>query len=450
MKSALLFCLVLFTLSLHSQTNPAYTDVNNQFSVAQTINGDLTVTGPSIAGNINYGSSATMLKNVLMNPNPESGMVVNPCLANDLAHARLRGATITASGMAISAIDRLFDQTAHFAHIPATTIDARYTIEITDLAAAGIALTYAGKYGVAFGHPTWRPKYIKLESQKGGVWQTDLELTNNDSDVVVARVTNANGTPITGIRITMDDAFHTSGVRINSIFGFDYNSDMASKYYLSAAGGTLLGSLSVNSNATISGITTVNNQIQTNSTHAIGLLMTNETASQGLGTNSNSFRMVADADGDGIGSISQEIGGVGNVLTNLTTSEYEIKVNTIIDADLNAKKVKVSATPGTVPDYVFATDYKLKSIAELERYIKVNAHLPNIPSAAEVEASGQDLGDLQLKLLEKIEELTLYTIGQEKKLKAQEEKIASLEADKAEYEDLKTRLAALEAIINQK
>ncbi|PWL28955.1 pyocin knob domain-containing protein [uncultured Roseivirga sp.] len=82
---------------------------------------------------------------------------------------------------------------------------------------------------------------------------------------------------------------------------------------------------------------------------------------------------------------------------------------------LESKKVKVTASPGSFPDYVFSENYKLKTLSELEAYIKANGHLPNIPTAKEVEANGQDLGLIQQKLLEKIEELTLYTIEQNKK-----------------------------------
>lgn len=85
---------------------------------------------------------------------------------------------------------------------------------------------------------------------------------------------------------------------------------------------------------------------------------------------------------------------------------------------------------------MFKSDYKLKSLVELENFIKVNSHLPNVPSAKEVEKNGQDVGDMQLKLLEKIEELTLYMIDQNKKVqsleetvKKQSEKIKELEAN---------------------
>lgn len=102
----------------------------------------------------------------------------------------------------------------------------------------------------------------------------------------------------------------------------------------------------------------------------------------------------------------------------------------IIDGNIESKKVKVTATPGSVPDYVFKPDYKLRSLSELESFIKINSHLPNVPSAKEVETNGQDVGEMQLKLLEKIEELTLYVIEQDKKYKQLEEKLIKLQAER--------------------
>ena len=62
------------------------------------------------------------------------------------------------------------------------------------------------------------------------------------------------------------------------------------------------------------------------------------------------------------------------------------------------------------PDYVFKSNYRLKSLEEVNEYIKENGHLPNIPSASVVEKEGVALGEMDKKLLEKIEELTLYMI----------------------------------------
>lgn len=67
-------------------------------------------------------------------------------------------------------------------------------------------------------------------------------------------------------------------------------------------------------------------------------------------------------------------------------------------------------------DYVFADNYQLKSLCELETFIKINKHLPNIPSAKEVAVNGIELGDMNAKLLAKVEELTLYLLQQQKEI----------------------------------
>lgn len=78
------------------------------------------------------------------------------------------------------------------------------------------------------------------------------------------------------------------------------------------------------------------------------------------------------------------------------------------------------------PDYVFTNEYELPTLKEVEKQIKENGHLQNIPSAEEVEANGVELGDMSKNLLQKVEELTLYTIQQEKKLEQQNKEIEKL------------------------
>ena len=74
------------------------------------------------------------------------------------------------------------------------------------------------------------------------------------------------------------------------------------------------------------------------------------------------------------------------------------------------------------PDYVFTKDYNLLPLKELEQFISENQHLPNVPSAAEVEANGVKVGKMSTLLLQKIEELTLYIINLEKRLSDIEDK----------------------------
>ncbi len=81
---------------------------------------------------------------------------------------------------------------------------------------------------------------------------------------------------------------------------------------------------------------------------------------------------------------------------------------------------------GGVPDYVFAPDYQLRSLEEVQSYIQQYRHLPEIPSAKEVTQNGYSLIKMEMGLLKKVEELTLYTIDQEKKIREQNELIEEL------------------------
>ncbi len=77
---------------------------------------------------------------------------------------------------------------------------------------------------------------------------------------------------------------------------------------------------------------------------------------------------------------------------------------------------------GAWPDYVFDEKYKLPDFNTLRNYIKENKHLPNIPAAKDMEKSGMEVGDMQRRMMEKIEELTLYVLELEKKVSALEKK----------------------------
>ncbi|PIQ14751.1 MAG: hypothetical protein COW67_12080 [Flavobacteriales bacterium CG18_big_fil_WC_8_21_14_2_50_32_9] len=85
--------------------------------------------------------------------------------------------------------------------------------------------------------------------------------------------------------------------------------------------------------------------------------------------------------------------------------------------DGNVLCTEMTVQPAPFPDYVFNVDYSLMPLNELEKYIKENKHLPNIPTAKEVKENGLQVGDMQVKQMEKIEELTLYIIALEKRIK---------------------------------
>ena len=110
----------------------------------------------------------------------------------------------------------------------------------------------------------------------------------------------------------------------------------------------------------------------------------------------------------------------GNVGIGTTTPGEKLEVN----GTIRSKRVKVEATGW--PDYVFESNYRLMTIGDLEQYVQNNKHLPEVPSAKQIEKEGLDLGDMDATLLKKIEELTLYTIDQENRIKKQDELISRL------------------------
>jgi hypothetical protein len=91
--------------------------------------------------------------------------------------------------------------------------------------------------------------------------------------------------------------------------------------------------------------------------------------------------------------------------------------------DIKSKKVKVTVSDW--PDYVFEKKYPLPSLSDIEQFIQKNNHLPEVPSAKEVQEKGLDLGENQAILLKKIEELTLYIIEQDKRISRLETELKS-------------------------
>jgi hypothetical protein len=96
-----------------------------------------------------------------------------------------------------------------------------------------------------------------------------------------------------------------------------------------------------------------------------------------------------------------------------------------VEGKIGCREIDV-VIPGTVfPDYVFEKNYKILPLADLENFLSVNKHLPNIPSALDVQNNENkiNLGDMQVKQLEKIEELTLYIIELNKKIEVLDKKM---------------------------
>ncbi|MEN7551909.1 hypothetical protein AAG747_28605 [Rapidithrix thailandica] len=115
-------------------------------------------------------------------------------------------------------------------------------------------------------------------------------------------------------------------------------------------------------------------------------------------------------------------GKVGIGTSNFSKEGFQLYVKEGVLAEKIV--VKLESAWG---DYVFEPEYKLKPLSEVETYIKAHKHLPEIPSASEIEKNGVNLGEMDAAMMKKIEELTLYMIELKKENDALKQRVEELE-----------------------
>ncbi len=113
----------------------------------------------------------------------------------------------------------------------------------------------------------------------------------------------------------------------------------------------------------------------------------------------------------------------GDVGIGTSTPDQKLTVKGKIHAEEVIVDLNVPA-----PDYVFEEGYNLRELSEVKEFIETNKHLPEVPSAKQMEEEGVSVSEMNMLLLKKVEELTLYVISQQETLKKQQQEIESLKS----------------------
>jgi hypothetical protein len=140
-------------------------------------------------------------------------------------------------------------------------------------------------------------------------------------------------------------------------------------------------------------------------------------------------------------SANQQSTAINSPVTMTEVMKITTAGNAALQGKFEAKEIKVTLTP--TADFVFEDDYNLPKLEEVEKHIKEKKHLPEIASAKEMEKEGVNVGEFQIKLLQKIEELTLYTIEQDKRIKQLNEENKQLKSQFDEISELKKQVQQL-------
>ncbi|MFW6273125.1 MAG: hypothetical protein ACOC2U_05040, partial [bacterium] len=148
---------------------------------------------------------------------------------------------------------------------------------------------------------------------------------------------------------------------------------------------------------------------------------------------------------------NDNIPGNGNgekIVMEITYNNHDDHVEAKIDGYIEAEDIKVKDV--VTADYVFEKDYPLKNIDSLALFIQQQGHLPDMPSAGEMKENGIGLAKMNGRLLQKIEELTLYTIQQQKRIKDLAKKNEKLKEQNEKINEVMKDIEKLKAKMEEK
>ena len=205
--------------------------------------------------------------------------------------------------------------------------------------------------------------------------------------------------------------------------------DSSERLRLDTNGNLGIGTISPVRNVDVRGAGTIGLNIGDASSLNVKTLQFNESTDWSIQSNGESYlRFHA----NGLEQI--RINSSGNVGIGTTTPDEKLTVKGKIHAEEVIIDLNVPA-----PDYVFEPDYQLRDLDELQQFIETNKHLPEVPSAATMEEEGISVSEMNMLLLKKVEELTLYILDQENKIQNQQNQISAQNS----------RIDKLEKLINQ-
>ncbi|SMD37003.1 hypothetical protein SAMN04488029_3185 [Reichenbachiella faecimaris] len=250
---------------------------------------------------------------------------------------------------------------------------------------------------------TWRTTTGNTDyhflTRDGGGTAVYINQISTDASKAILRLSSGTATPNQNVRFTVENnGFVGIGV-IDPSQRLEVNGTTLSTTFRSTLNNTNYHHLTRDGG----GAALYINQVQSNSTYPILRL------SSGTSDPNQNVRFTVENNGSvGIGTIN--------------TGSYKLAVN----GSIRSKEVKVEANWS---DFVFYDNYELRTLEEVEQHINEKGHLPEIPSEAEITENGINLGEMDAKLLQKIEELTLYMIEMNKRMGQLEQENSELKKE---------------------
>jgi len=251
-------------------------------------------------------------------------------------------------------------------------------------------------------------------------------------DLLVSRGVNTGVSSIYGINLVTDAGLRASGNTITSYYGVKsvFNGSSATSSIATGISNYGLYGQVINSTA-------VGEVSKSYGVYGNVATVSSATAYGGYFTATGGATNYGVYSAAGINYFSDNVSiGIAAVPTG-----YKLAVNGSVIANSVTTKATINW-----PDYVFKAGYKLPPLNDIKLYVKKNHHLPDLPSAQDIEKNGLNLGELDKQMVKKVEELTLYIVDQDNKVKQQKETIS---AQQTQITQLATELHQLEASLHK-